>query len=91
MKNDILITGSISDINGTELKIINSFPAIPNIFNTEYTVSIYATITPKIINIHALSLVFGHNKIARNAAAAPNISWVETNTACPASIKTVLN
>jgi len=74
MKKAIRIVGNINDINGTELKINKKSPLIPNNFKTEYTVSIYATIMPKIINIHDASLILGHNRIAKKAAAAPSIS-----------------
>ncbi|MCL2277356.1 MAG: hypothetical protein FWC21_05600 [Treponema sp.] len=77
MKKDILITGKTSDIKGIDPKIINSFPAMPNLSRMEYTVSIYATIAPNIINNHAASLIFGQRKIAMKAANAPNINWLE--------------
>ena len=62
---------------------------MPKVFRTEYTVSIYATITPKITSIHAASLIFGQSKIAKNAAIAPKINWLETKIVCPASINIV--
>jgi len=59
---------------------------MPKDFNIEYTVSIYATIVPKIISIHAASLIFGQRKMAKKAAAAPRISWLIIKTVCPTSI-----
>ena len=72
-----------------EPKIIKSPPLIPKICKTEYTVSIYAIIIPKIIIIHAASLILGQSKIAKKVAAAPRISWLEINIVCPASMDIV--
>jgi len=74
IKSNIRIVGSINDTKGIELTTKISSAVIPKFFKTEYTVSIYAIIIPKIINIHAESLIFGQSKIARNAANAPRIS-----------------
>jgi len=77
MKKSVLIVGNINEINGTEPKTSKSKLVIPKAVKTEYTDSIYATIIPKIISIHAASLIFGQRKIAKNAATAPSISWLE--------------
>jgi hypothetical protein len=74
MKKSALIVGSINDTSGIEPKIKKlSLPMLKD-FNIESTVSIYVTIMPKIISIHAASLIFGHRKIAKKAAIAPRIS-----------------
>jgi len=89
MKKVILIVGSINDITGMDPKTISSSPLIPKIFKIEYTVSIYAIIDPKIISIHAGSLILGQSKIARKAVNAPKTSWLEIYIVCPISIETV--
>jgi len=74
MKKIIRIVGSTNDTNEIEPKINKPSALMPKIFKTEYTVSIYATIIPKIISIHAASLILGQSKIAKKAATAPKIS-----------------
>jgi len=66
--------GNNSGITGTSATTSISSALTPRIFNIEYTVSIYAKIDPKIISIHATSLILGQRKIAKKAAAAPRKS-----------------
>jgi len=77
IKKSVRRVGRTNDITGTDATTRKSSALIPNVFKIEYTVSIYATIEPKIISIHAASLILGHNKIAKNAAIAPRISWLK--------------
>ena len=77
MKKSVLTVGSINDINETEPKTIKSKLVMPKVVKTKYTDSIYATIIPKMISIHAASLIFGQRKIAKKAATAPSINWLE--------------
>jgi len=74
IKKSIRNVGSINEIKETDPKISISSLVMPKSLRIEYTVSIYATIVPKITSIHAASLIFGHNKIAKKAAAAPRTS-----------------
>jgi hypothetical protein len=79
MKKTIRNKGRTKEIMGTEPIRSKLPPPIPKMFRTECTISIYATMAPVIISIHAISLVFDHNIIARKVAIAPRISWLIIN------------
>jgi hypothetical protein len=76
----------MNDSKGIEPIFENSSPAMPKVFNIEYTVSIYIIIVPKITSIHAASLILGQRKIAKKVANAPKTSWLEIYSICPASM-----
>ena len=74
IKKRFLTAGNMNGITGTEAITTISSALMPKILKIEYTVSMYAAIAPKIISIHAASLVFGQRIIAKKAAAAPKTS-----------------
>jgi len=74
IKKIIRNKGSIKEISGTEPIRKKSPPPMPKRPRIECTISIYATIAPHIISIHARSLVFAHRIIARKEATAPRTS-----------------